>query len=106
VIRAWDTDSSIDREKKIIAVAPAMNSVSPPPGPLTCQSCADLLLQAMWRHPITAKQIRVLSKDWGVKDTDAVDGDGTTVATPEPAQSEGWFQVINVSPVLSLGEVR
>ena len=27
VIRAWDTDSSIDMKKKIILVAPAMNSV-------------------------------------------------------------------------------
>jgi len=28
VIRAWDTDSSIDMKKKIIVVAPAMNSVN------------------------------------------------------------------------------
>jgi phosphopantothenoylcysteine decarboxylase len=27
VIRAWDTDASIDMKKKIILVAPAMNSV-------------------------------------------------------------------------------
>lgn len=53
--------------------------------------------KAMWRHPITAKQIRVLSKDWGVKDTDAINGEGTAAATTESAQSEGWFQVINVS---------
>jgi phosphopantothenoylcysteine decarboxylase len=31
VIRAWDTDSNIDGKKKIIAVAPAMNSVTTPP---------------------------------------------------------------------------
>jgi phosphopantothenoylcysteine decarboxylase len=30
VIRAWDTDSNIDGKKKIIAVAPAMNSVTTP----------------------------------------------------------------------------
>lgn len=28
VIRAWDTDASIDMKKKIILVAPAMNSVT------------------------------------------------------------------------------
>ncbi len=28
VIRAWDTDGSIDMQKKIIIVAPAMNSVA------------------------------------------------------------------------------
>jgi hypothetical protein len=27
VIRAWDTDGSIDNKKKVIVVAPAMNSV-------------------------------------------------------------------------------
>ena len=27
VIRAWDTDGGIDQKKKVIAVAPAMNSV-------------------------------------------------------------------------------
>lgn len=27
VIRAWDTDASIDMKKKVILVAPAMNSV-------------------------------------------------------------------------------
>lgn len=27
VIRAWDTDASIDMKKKMILVAPAMNSV-------------------------------------------------------------------------------
>lgn len=30
VIRAWDTDGNIDGKKKIIAVAPAMNSVTSP----------------------------------------------------------------------------
>lgn len=28
VIRAWDTDASIDMKKKFILVAPAMNSVN------------------------------------------------------------------------------
>lgn len=46
VIRAWDTTGLIDGRRKVIFVAPAMNT-------------------AMWRHPITAKQMKVLDKDWG-----------------------------------------
>nr|CDP26297.1 Putative Phosphopantothenoylcysteine decarboxylase [Podospora anserina S mat+] len=71
VIRAWDIDGSIDLKKKYIAVAPAMNS-------------------AMWRHPITAKQIRTLREDWGVRET-LLDPDGAARLI------DGWFQVIPVS---------
>ncbi|KIW67206.1 hypothetical protein PV04_06473 [Phialophora macrospora] len=46
VIRAWDTTGLVDMRKKRIFVAPAMNT-------------------AMWRHPITRKQIKVLAEDWG-----------------------------------------
>lgn len=46
VIRAWDTTGLVDGKRKFIFVAPAMNT-------------------AMWRHPVTAKQIKVLEKDWG-----------------------------------------
>ena len=57
VVRAWDTTSMIDTfnpalkegpyEKKIIMVAPAMNT-------------------AMWEHPVTAEHIKKLSEDWGL----------------------------------------
>lgn len=61
-IRAWDTDGTLDglvhgRKKRII-VAPAMNT-------------------AMWTHPLTAQQIRVLEEEWGVR------SDGT-----------GWYEVL------------
>ena len=46
VVRAWDTTGMIDGKRKRIFVAPAMNT-------------------AMWQHPVTTKQIRVLEKDWG-----------------------------------------
>lgn len=52
VVRAWDTTGFVDSSdvnnliKKKIVVAPAMN---------TC----------MWRHPITARQIKTLEQDWG-----------------------------------------
>ncbi|KAK4104629.1 flavoprotein [Parathielavia hyrcaniae] len=78
VIRAWDTDASIDLKKKIILVAPAMNS-------------------AMWRNPITAKQIRMLSDDWGVKENVSVTGG--------PRSITGWFQVLTpISKTLACGD--
>lgn len=36
----------------------------------------------MWLHPITAKQIRVLTEDWGVVEA----ADGTV--------ESGWFEVL------------
>ncbi|KAK3326381.1 flavoprotein-domain-containing protein [Apodospora peruviana] len=82
VIRAWDTDGSIDNKKKMIVVAPAMNS-------------------AMWRHPVTGKQIRVLAEDWGVKEEEPV----TTSNEGESDLSGGWFQVIMpISKTLACGD--
>lgn len=46
----------------------------------------------MWRHPITAKQIRVLAEDWGVKEESVPAPDGEVALT----EGEGWFQVISV----------
>jgi phosphopantothenoylcysteine decarboxylase len=58
-IRAWDTSGKLDGMKKRIVVFPAMNV-------------------AMWLHPVTAQQIRVLEEDWGVKDGE---------------DEKGWFEV-------------
>lgn len=84
VVRAWDTDGSIDGKKKLIVVAPAMNS-------------------AMWRHPITAKQIKVLTDDWGVKDgrgENGAEGGGEA-----GGGGDGWFQVITpISKTLACGD--
>lgn len=63
VVRAWDADGRVDGRRKRILVAPAMNT-------------------AMWLHPITARQIRVLSEDWGVREA----GDGSV--------ESGWFEVL------------
>ena len=46
VLRAWDTTGMVDQRSKKVFVAPAMNT-------------------AMWRHPITAKQVRVLEEEVG-----------------------------------------
>jgi len=48
----------------------------------------------MWRHPITAKQIRVLAEDWGIKEP--ATGEGEATSLPDPSGSEGWFQVVKV----------
>jgi phosphopantothenoylcysteine decarboxylase len=73
VVRAWDTTGLIDGRKKRILVAPAMNT-------------------AMWMHPITAQQIRVLEDDWGVKDVDGAE--------------HGWFEVLRpIEKSLACGDV-
>ncbi len=63
-VRAWDADGSIDGvvrgQKKRIIVAPAMNT-------------------AMWTHPITTRQVRILEEEWGVR---------------EDENAPGWFEVI------------
>ncbi|KAM3072951.1 hypothetical protein ACMFMF_007275 [Clarireedia jacksonii] len=76
VVRAWDTTGELElveqnsevanigarsgRKKRII-VAPAMNT-------------------AMWRHPITKRQIAVLEDDWGV--------------VGDEKEGDGWFEVL------------
>ena len=63
IVRAWDTTGEIEnkdgvRKSKRILMAPSMNT-------------------AMWRHPITKRQIRVLEEEWGV-------GEGR----------EGWVELL------------
>lgn len=72
VVRAWDTTGEIEgaEKRKRIIVAPAMNT-------------------AMWRHPITKKQLRVLEEDWGVGGKD-----------------DGWVEVLRpVEKELACGDV-
>lgn len=47
VIRAWDVHGTVELPRKIF-VAPAMNT-------------------AMWRHPLTAKQITTLERGWDIE---------------------------------------
>lgn len=78
VCRAWDTDGQVDGQgkRKLIVVAPAMNT-------------------AMWRHPVTAPQIRVLQEDWGVKRDEAT------------GEETGWFEVLppQSSKILACGDL-
>lgn len=75
VVRAWDPTGQLEessqepglpRLKKRIIVAPAMNT-------------------AMWRHPITKSQIKVLEEDWGVRE-------GSVDLHEE--ENDGWFEVL------------
>ena len=52
-------------------------------------STLTVTLQAMWRNPITEKQIRVLEEDWGVRADESAAG-ATRAIT-------GWFKVLTVS---------
>jgi phosphopantothenoylcysteine decarboxylase len=80
VVRAWDTTGEIEalrgasgemiRKRKRILAAPSMNT-------------------AMWRHPVSRRQLRVLEEEWGV------DGEG-----------EGWFEVLRpMEKELACGDV-
>ncbi|KAK0116666.1 hypothetical protein ONS96_012519 [Cadophora gregata f. sp. sojae] len=81
VVRAWDTTGLVEgggstgavvRKRKRIVVAPAMNT-------------------AMWRHPVTMRQVRVLEEEWGVK---------------EGGEGEGWFEVLRpMEKELACGDV-
>ena len=70
VVRAWDTTGEIEgSKKKRIVVACAMNT-------------------AMWKHPVTAKQIKVLKEEWGVGE-----------------KGDGWIEVLNpVEKKLACGD--
>lgn len=64
VVRAWDTSGLVDGvRRREIVVAPAMNA-------------------AMWLHPVTAAQIRVLEEEWGVGQA-----------------GDGWFEVLRPTEV-------
>ena len=72
VVRAWDTTGLVDGRKKRIFIALAMNT-------------------AMWRHPITRQQVKVLEQDWGAGE----DGEG-----------EGWITVLRpMEKELACGDV-
>jgi len=133
VVRAWDARGELDSDvvrgvgadassidiagarqrrsrKKRIIVAPAMNT-------------------AMWRHPVTAKQLRVLEEEWGVGPADDIQsrtGDDNALSSEpkndvedvdrslvhlagnssEEQKRDGWFEVLRPQhKVLACGDV-
>jgi len=67
VVRAWDTDGSVDGKRKRIVVALAANT-------------------AMYLNPVTERQVAVLEDEWGVEKTTE---DGREVGS-----ERGWFEVL------------
>ncbi|KAI0538661.1 putative flavoprotein [Xylaria digitata] len=84
-------------KKRRIIVAPAMNT-------------------AMWRHPITAKQLRVLEEEWGVQKpaVPSIEVGDELAAAPQPQETttqssadegDGWFEVLRPQrKVLACGD--
>lgn len=62
VVRAWDITGMIDMRRKQVMIAPAMNT-------------------AMWRHPITRKQLKTIDQDWS-------DGEDVAVTLLRPMEKE------------------
>lgn len=72
VVRAWDTTGEIEGSTKAkrIILAPAMNT-------------------AMWKHPITKKQLVVLEDEWGID-----------------KKPQGWIEILRpVEKELACGDV-
>ncbi|KAH8705461.1 putative flavoprotein [Talaromyces proteolyticus] len=76
VCRAWDTDGQVDGKRKRILIACAMNT-------------------AMWRHPVTAKHLSVLEKDWGAMKNEST------------GEETGWYEVLQpqATKILACGDV-
>ncbi|OTB01192.1 hypothetical protein M426DRAFT_323702 [Hypoxylon sp. CI-4A] len=117
VVRAWDAWGELDsdvaapdgessvadgtrrrrQKKKHIIVAPAMNT-------------------AMWRHPVTAKSLRVLEEEWGINrnikqanqstpEDEAHRAEEHTQGTASE-EVEGWFEVLRPQQkTLACGDV-
>ncbi|KAI1140100.1 flavoprotein [Hypoxylon sp. FL0543] len=119
VVRAWDAWGDLDsdpaaapdgeqalangnsrrKQKKLILVAPAMNT-------------------AMWRHPVTAKSLRVLEEEWGanrsarkaapvVTEEEGQAAEEQKKDTASTAEDDGgWFEVLRPqSKALACGDV-
>lgn len=81
VVRAWDTEGIIQStgERKRIIVAPAMNT-------------------AMWNHPITETQLKILAHDWAISEESGLE--------EAKKQNRGWFELLRpVEKKLACGDV-
>ena len=85
VLRAWDPEgvfNPVARSgwRKTLAVAPAMNT-------------------AMWLHPVTEKQIRILEREWGLEQRMTVDDVSESLIRP-------WARVLRpIEKALACGDV-
>lgn len=95
VVRAWDARGELDSDLAQDATAGLASAAAAaprgrPPGPKRIL-VAPAMNTAMWRHPITAKQVRVLEEEYGVGPA----GNG-----------DGWFEVLRPQQkTLACGDV-
>ncbi|KAI1288530.1 putative flavoprotein [Xylaria venustula] len=127
VVRAWDPWGELDAPSNTNGAAQGSATVIPmtPEGTEGVSSnrrlkkrriiVAPAMNTAMWRHPITAKQLRVLEEEWGVRGTTVPQAEirnNDTPASPsqEPDQpnvdeGDGWFEVLRPQrKVLACGD--
>ncbi|KAH8202400.1 hypothetical protein TruAng_003473 [Truncatella angustata] len=95
VVRAWDArgelDSDVGRDPVGAAANPEQETTEGSHRRVKRIIVAPAMNTAMWRHPITAKQIKTLSDEWGV----GKDGQGN-----------GWFEVLSVQQkTLACGDI-
>ncbi|KAF2461681.1 phosphopantothenoylcysteine decarboxylase [Lineolata rhizophorae] len=60
-LRAWDTDGTVDP----IRWPPSMQRMPPGSAPPKKILVAPAMNTAMWRHPVTRVQVRMLEEEWG-----------------------------------------
>lgn len=64
-IRAWDTTGALDPVR--LPVADGAGGADEVPGPRKKRIIvAPAMNTAMWEHPVTRKQVRVLEEEWGI----------------------------------------
>ena len=60
---------------------------------------------AMYVHPVTEKQIRVLEDEWGVKEGESNSAEGTD-GEGKVVHCQGWFEVLRpIEKSLACGDV-
>ncbi|TRX95120.1 hypothetical protein FHL15_003812 [Xylaria flabelliformis] len=133
VVRAWDPWGELDANQAAAATTPTAGQTDPATQGATVISMtpdgtdgvnrnrrlkkrrilvAPAMNTAMWRHPITAKQLRVLEEEWGIQKTAAPThpDDGFAPGTSQESgaskdEGDGWFEVLRPqSKVLACGD--
>lgn len=95
VVRAWDArgelDSDVGRDPAWVATDAEEGEGDSRPNKVKRILVAPAMNTAMWRHPVTEKQIKVLGEDWGVG---------------KNGERSGWFEVLPVQQkTLACGDI-
>ncbi|KAI2630122.1 putative flavoprotein [Xylaria nigripes] len=117
VVRAWDPWGELDAPNSTTTAQNTTASTSQGSGTTESRKnrrfrkrrilVAPAMNTAMWRHPITAKQLRVLEEEWGVRTPKIQANDASTdqSAVLEEDEGDGWFEVLRPQrKVLACGD--